>query len=184
MGGRGRRTIAVVLSALLVPAAVALAACGDDGEATTTVTETVGASETTAADGQGEDGASPADGQTPPADKEVSELTGFSSPSGNIGCFIDRASVRCDIAERDWEPPDPPDDCELDFGQGIELVAGGEAGFVCAGDTTLGAGDALAYGESISAGLLRCESSRAGMSCRDIETGRGFSIARGRYEIF
>lgn len=184
MGPGGRRTIAMLLSALLAPAVLALGACGDDGDETTTVTETVGASETTTTDGQGEDGGSPADGQTPPADKEVSELTGFSSPSGNIGCFIERASVRCDIAEREWEPPEQPPDCDLDYGQGIELVAGGEAGFVCAGDTALGAGAGLAYGESISAGLLRCESSRAGMSCRDIETGRGFSIARERYEIF
>lgn len=183
MGGRGPRTIGAVLAALLAPAVLSLAACGDDGSDTTTVTETVGASETTTGT-QGGEGGAPADGQTPPADREVSELTGFSSPSGNIGCLIDRSRVRCDIAERDWEPPEPPDDCDLDFGQGIELVAGSEAGFVCAGDSALGAGSALAYGESIAAGLLRCESSRAGMSCRDIETGRGFSIARERYEIF
>jgi hypothetical protein len=184
MGGRGRRTIAVAAAALL--AAALLAACGDDGSETTTVTETetVGASETTTTDQKGGEEGSPADGQTPPADREVSELTGFSSPSGNIGCFIDRSSVRCDIAKRDWEPPEAPADCDLDFGQGIELVAGGEAEFVCAGDTALGAGSALAYGESIAAGLLRCESSRAGMNCRDIETGRGFTIARERYEIF
>lgn len=174
----------MAIAVLLAPAVLLLAACGDDASETTTVTETVGASDTTTTGSGGGEGGSPADGQTPPADKEVGELTGFSSPSGNIGCFIDRSSVRCDIAKRDWEPSEPPDDCDLDFGQGIELVAGSEAGFVCAGDTALGAGPALAYGESIAAGLLRCESSRAGMSCRDIETGRGFSIARERYEIF
>jgi hypothetical protein len=29
-------------------------------------------------------------------------LTGFTSPSGNIGCHIDVDYVRCDIAERSW----------------------------------------------------------------------------------
>ncbi len=179
MGGRGRLRSVFLTAALVI--AAPLAACGDDQEATTTVTETVGAAETATT---GEGGGPPADGQTPPADKEVSELTGFSSPTGNIGCFIDPSRVRCDIGERDWDPPDPPADCELDYGGGIELVAGGAADFVCAGDTALGAGPALDYGESIAAGLLRCESSRAGISCRDVESGRGFAIARERYEIF
>lgn len=179
MRGGGRLPTAALATLLLL--ALLVVACGDDETETTTVTETVGTEATTSEDGA--DGAS-GDGQTPPADQEVTELTGFSSPSGNIGCFIDRPRVRCDIGEREWDPPDPPADCELDYGQGIELVAGGEADFVCAGDTALGAGPALAYGESIAAGLLRCESSRSGISCRDIETGRGFSIARERFEIF
>ena len=43
------------------------------------------------------------DGVTPAADLEVTELTGFTSPTGNIGCVIDRATVRCDIGKRDWK---------------------------------------------------------------------------------
>ncbi|MEO7197599.1 MAG: hypothetical protein ABIZ50_03925, partial [Solirubrobacterales bacterium] len=76
----------------------------------------------------------------------VTGLTGFTSPSGNIGCDIERRSVRCDIAERDWKAPPEPARCDLDFGQGISLDAGGTPSFVCAGDTTLGGGDPLAYG--------------------------------------
>lgn len=125
------------------------------------------------------------DGETPPADVEVDESAAFVSPTGNIGCFIDKTTVRCDIAERDWEPPKPPAGCELDYGQGITLNAGGAAELVCAGDTVLGSGgQELAYGQSISAGLLRCESSERGMTCRDIETGRGFTLSRESYEIF
>jgi hypothetical protein len=124
------------------------------------------------------------DGETPPADIEVTELTPFTSPSGNIGCYIDRKTVRCDIDKRDWDPPMAPSDCDLDYGQGIELPAGGTPGFVCAGDTALGGGDPLPYGQSIAAGLLRCESSESGMSCRDIETGRGFTLSIQSYELF
>jgi len=121
---------------------------------------------------------------TPAADVEVTKLTGFTSPTGNIGCYIDRDSVRCDVGDRDWSPPAAPQSCKLDYGQGIELRAGGAAAFVCAGDTALGGGEVLDYGQSIAAGLLRCESAESGMTCRDVESGRGFSIAKQGYEIF
>ena len=66
--------------------------------------------------------------------------------------------VRCDIAERDWEPPPAPAYCELDYGQGIALSAGGDPEFVCAGDTALGADAPLPYGESIQPA---CSAARA-----------------------
>ena len=125
------------------------------------------------------------DGEAPPADVAVDESTAFVTPTGNIECFIDKVSVRCDIAEREWEPPKAPPDCELDYGQGLTLSAGGAAALVCAGDTVLGSsGQELAYGQSISAGLLRCDSSESGVTCRDVETGRGFTLSRESYELF
>lgn len=170
-------------SLLALLALVALAGCGDD-DSTTTVTETTTEGATTGDEAAGGDEPAGADGAPPPADTEVTELTGFSSPSGNIGCLIDRSEVRCDIAERDWDPPETPADCELDYGQGIALAAGGAADFVCAGDTALDpAAESLDYGSSIAAGLLRCESERSGISCRDIETGRGFELSREGYEL-
>jgi hypothetical protein len=39
------------------------------------------------------------------ADREVFKLTGFTSPSGSIGRYIDPSSVRCDTRERNWSPP-------------------------------------------------------------------------------
>jgi hypothetical protein len=178
-----------IAAAVLVAAALALAGCGGD-DSTVTVTETAASggptpgepattsTSSTTTSGGGEDGA------TPPADRTVDELTAFSSPTGNIGCLIDRRSVRCDIGDRDWKPPAAPPSCELDYGQGIELRAGGRAAFVCAGDTALGGGEQLDYGSSIAAGLLRCESEESGMTCRDTETGRGFSLASEGYDIF
>jgi hypothetical protein len=176
MSSRRPRFAAAAL-AISVTALLALGCGGDDSSETVTVTEEPA---TTAPSTEGTTG----DGEAPGATREVDELTGFASPTGNIGCYIEPAQVRCDIAERDWEPPKPPKSCELDYGQGVELIAGGEAKLVCAGDTALNEDSVLAYGESIAAGLLRCESSEAAMTCRDIETGRGFSLARERYEIF
>lgn len=176
-----------------VASIIGFVGCGDDSAATTatvTSTETVEAtnpsttsSASTTTEATETTATTTTEGSSPPAGIEVTELTGFTSPSGNIGCYLDRRTVRCDIAERDWEPPSPPDGCELDYGQGITLDAGGSPAFVCAGDTALGAGDPLPYGQSIAAGLLLCESEDSGMSCRDIETGRGFTISKQAYEL-
>ena len=108
---------------------------------------------------------------------EESELIGFTSPSGNVGCFIDAHYARCDVMERDWTPPLRPADCEFDYGQGIGLAPGEEPEFMCAGDTALGGGEPLAYGQSISAGVLRCDSAESGITCRDTKSGHGFAIA-------
>jgi hypothetical protein len=83
------------------------------------------------------------------------------------GCYLDVDYVRCDIGEADWSPPPRPADCEYDYGQGITIVPGGRAEFVCAGDTGLAPdGTALAYGQSISAGVLQCDSAESGITCR------------------
>lgn len=188
-GAGGRRVSAVARAAATVlaasVAALALIACGGS-DSTATVTETVEGPTSTAQSTTetAETTATTEDGSSPAADTTVTKLTGFTSPTGNIGCYIDRRGVRCDIGDRDWEPPKAPSSCKLDYGQGIELSAGGAAAFVCAGDTALGGGDVLEYGTSIGAGLLLCESEESGMSCRDAETGRGFTISKQGYEIF
>jgi len=180
-GPRALTTAAIALTLVLAPA---LAACGSDSTTTSTVTATVGDTTSTAQSTSSSSTTAGGDGETPAADVEVTKLTGFTSPTGNIGCYIDRDSVRCDVGDRDWSPPAAPQSCKLDYGQGIELRAGGAAAFVCAGDTALGGGEVLDYGQSIAAGLLRCESAESGMTCRDVESGRGFSIAKQGYEIF
>jgi len=170
----------------LLACAAALAACGDDEATTVTETTTTEAStssttteETTTTKQTTEDGS------PPPADITVDESAAFETPSGNIGCFMDKVTVRCDIAERTWKPTPPPSDCQLDYGQGITLSAGGGAAFVCAGDTVLGSGgETLEYGQAISAGLLRCESAEDGLTCTDTENGAGFFLSQQEFRIF
>ena len=118
-----------------------------------------------------------------PLDREVSGYTGFISPTGNISCAIDVDLARCDIIDHDWEPPPRPADCEFDYGQGIQIVPGEPASFVCAGDTTFGAEDVLAYGEAITAGPLRCESQKSGITCRDVESDHSFTISLEAYHL-
>ncbi len=119
-----------------------------------------------------------------PADREVFELSGFISPTGNVSCMIDTDWARCDIIDRDWSPPPRPVDCEFDYGQGISLAPGEPAEFVCAGDTAFGADEVLPYGDSITAGVLRCESADKGITCRDTQTSHGFSISEQAYQLF
>lgn len=119
-----------------------------------------------------------------PADREVYELSGFVSPTGNVSCMIDADWARCDIIDRDWSPPPRPADCEFDYGQGISLAPGEPAQFVCAGDTAFGADEVLPYGDSITAGVLRCESAKSGITCRDTQTSHGFSISLQAYQLF
>jgi hypothetical protein len=115
----------------------------------------------------------------------VTDLVGFRSPSSNVGCYLDVDYVGCDIAEADWSPPPRPADCEFDYGQGITFVPGGRAEFVCAGDTALVPdGTALSYGQSISPGVLQCDSAETGITCRDTKTGHGFAIAHEAYQLF
>ena len=115
----------------------------------------------------------------PGAPAAMADFSGFTSPSGNIGCIMAADYVRCDIAERNWSPPPRPADCPsfTGYGQGIDLGPTGPAAFVCAGDTTLGAGAALPYGQLNTSGGFVCRSEPAGVECTNSE-GRGFRLAR------
>ncbi len=109
----------------------------------------------------------------------------FTSPSGNIGCAIEPGHVRCDIDQRSWSPPPRPADCpsQTGYGQGISLNAHGPAEFVCAGDTTLGTGSALAYGQYHASGGVSCNSEYAGMRCSNSD-GHGFVLSMEDYDLF
>jgi hypothetical protein len=172
--------LAVLFAAVTL--ALCFAGCGDDEPATSTVTSTATVSDSTSSSTSSSTTAA----TTTTDPDEGGKLSAFTSPSGNIGCILDRGGVRCDIGKRDWEPPKRPASCNenLDYGQGIDLRAGAKPAFVCAGDTTLGAGPELEYGHSAAMGLITCKSEESGVTCRDIESGRGFTISTERYELF
>jgi hypothetical protein len=155
-----------------------MAACGDEDEPEPTA-ETVRTVVQTQTQTQ-----APTQTQARTEPAAPRRLSTFRSPTGNIGCQMDAGNVRCDIRERSWSPPATPADCELDYGQGVSLGAGGAAELVCAGDTALDDGaPVLAYGDRSAAGDLTCSSEPAGMTCRDSATGNGFFLSRERYEL-
>lgn len=115
---------------------------------------------------------------------QVVDEANFLSPSGNIGCYLDKSGARCDIVRKTWQPPPAPADCDLDWGAGVSVGQADEASFTCAGDTVLGAKDKLAYGESLRAGDFLCSSDSTAMSCSNTVSGHGFALAREQYELF
>jgi len=103
----------------------------------------------------------------------------FKSPSGNIGCVLDkRDGVRCDIREKSWAAPPKPSWCDVDWGGGVQVGRRKRASFVCAGDTVLGADRTLSYGSSIRRGRFECFSRRTGMRCVNHRTHHGFRLSR------
>ncbi len=111
----------------------------------------------------------------------------FQSPSHNIGCVIVRGGhgaggggARCDIAEHTWQAPPKPHSCDLDYGNGLEVDKHGKGHFVCAGDTVLGQGPVLNYGDAINFGHYKCKSKTSGVRCRNRKSGHGFKLSRER----
>jgi hypothetical protein len=133
---------------------------------------------------------------------------GFASPTGHIVCLMGSGSVRCEFhGTKTWSAP-WPDGCELDCDSALEVndqVVG-----VCAGDTiiefaqpgqsttawwhsggpTVTISDmqmmlaVLPYGSALAVGHMRCDSETTGVTCRNLTTGHGFSMAREAYSIF
>ncbi|MCA1478231.1 MULTISPECIES: DUF6636 domain-containing protein [Bradyrhizobium] len=112
---------------------------------------------------------------------------GFLTPSKNIACqfFTDNGQgvLRCDIMNMDVRPRRPAD-CELDWGHAFEMSAKGAASRICAGDTVMDPSlPVLAYGEVWQRGGFMCRSEQTGLTCFNAMQ-RGFSLARGKQEVF
>ena len=130
----------------------------------------------------------------------------FVSPSGRIACLMDPEFVRCEYAgDKAWTAPEP-DGCELDWGFVFVLHDVAYPG--CVGDTIRmesavdstnvawrRSGDptvtsdnatlaALPYGSALTVGSMRCDSATTGVTCRNLSTSHGFSMAREAYSIF
>jgi hypothetical protein len=113
--------------------------------------------------------------------------TGFQSPSKNIACqyfdYDKQNTLRCDIRAMETKPQRPAD-CDLDYGGAFEMNAKGPAVRLCHGDTVMdGSLPVLGYGEVWQRGGFTCKSEQAGVTCFNTDR-RGFSLARGKQEIF
>ena len=179
--------IAIALAALAL-ALAPLACGGDDSQSKVVVHKTVteSASSTTDTTATGSDATT----TVPPPARSAPprHLASFQLPSHNIGCYMStqfHGNVRCDIRERSWKPPPKPARCDLDWGQGLAVSGAGKPQIVCAGDTTLDpSSPVLAYGQRNKTGPVQCESSQAGITCANSQTGHGFFLSRQTYRVF
>ncbi len=167
LAGCGGGSTTTVIQETTVPAS-----SSTTDSTSTTTPETTSTTESTTTDSSGGTGS-------------AQSLKAFQSPTGNIACIMTAKFARCDIAERDWNPPPHPSSCpnEVDFGQGIQLPASGAAQFVCAGDTALNPqAPKLEYGSSSQVGSITCTSAESGMSCSNAGGG-SFAISRQGYDL-
>jgi hypothetical protein len=109
----------------------------------------------------------------------------FQSPSGNIACAMGGGAVRCDILEHSWTPPPKPADCDVDWGNGVQVGRRDPASFVCAGDTVFSPDiPVLGYGERAIKNRFRCTSKQKGMRCVNTKSRHGFFLSRGDVRVF
>jgi len=113
---------------------------------------------------------------------------GFRSPTGNIHCLFFRidgqASLRCDIQQITNRLPQPPANCDLDWGTAFAMDADSRrAERICHGDTVVGRYPILAYGQIWSRSGFMCRSSQTGMSCRN-RGGAGFDLSRSSQKLY
>ena len=171
----------------------ALAACGEDvdgsGEdaapATSTSTTTTATSSSTSTTASATStSTSTTLGRVVTLPGDTAEEAMFTTPTGNISCAVHvETGGYCSIGEIDWAPPPKPADCEFDWGSDLQL--GDEASFACVSDARIHREPAvLPYGSAVQRGRYSCGVEETGVTCLNADTGAGFRLARGRYELF
>jgi hypothetical protein len=128
---------------------------------------------------------------TPPASRDAGSFrvnaegqVTFHSPSGNITCALSSSAAQCTL-DQHWPLTAKQErSCEPAALEGADLQAGLPARFLCATDVLVpGRSAALSYGRSVSHGRFTCTSATTGMTCRDRESGHGFTISREGYSF-
>lgn len=119
---------------------------------------------------------------------------GYVSASGNIFCimnsYISRdnglkvPAVHCEISDFTPTLLQRPYDCQSDWGGSFSLSATGLSDMNCHGDT-LRTPDpqVMQYGASVDQDGIRCEFSREGVTCTNLD-GHGFFLSRRRQRLF
>ena len=109
----------------------------------------------------------------------------FQTPSGNIACAMGGGVVRCDILEHAWTPPPKPADCDVDWGNGVQVGRRDPGSFVCAGDTVFSPSNpVLGYGEKAFKNRFKCTSKPKGVRCKNQKSGHGFFLSRDDVRLF
>ena len=114
-------------------------------------------------------------------------ITGFRSPSNNIGCqYFDydrQITLRCDIMEATVTARRPAD-CDLEWGKAFEMRSKGGAVRLCYGDTVMEPRlPVLPYGQVWQRGGFTCTAEQTGVTCFNADR-RGFSLSRAKQEMF
>jgi hypothetical protein len=94
-----------------------------------------------------------------------------------------RNTVRCEVVEHNWEAPPRYQDCQLNWGDQVELTEDGPAVFSCYGQNLPDPQATLEYGKVAIFGSISCTSETAGIMCLDNDTGHFFNVSRDAYQV-
>ncbi|MEU5843720.1 hypothetical protein [Rhodococcus sp. NPDC047139] len=114
----------------------------------------------------------------------------FSSPDGTYRCGIVRLPSRTEAGCEGLTDPIPPrpEDCMVNWGQGIRVQDTGEGAFVCSGGPVYlspdGASPVLPPGSQLSQLGYTCSTSESDVTCTNDATGHGFRVAPDSNETF
>lgn len=120
---------------------------------------------------------------------ERNESYYFTSPDGQFHCGIVKLPTRTEAGCEGTTDPVPPrpDDCVVNWGNGIRVENEGEGAFMCSGGPVYLSGDetaALPAGSTLSKLGFSCTTTEADVTCVNDDTGHGFTVAAGSNETF
>lgn len=113
----------------------------------------------------------------------------FTSPDGQFHCGIIKLPTRSEAGCEGVTDPVPPrpDDCVVNWGNGIRVTNEGEGAFMCSGGPVYLPGDvtaALPAGATLSKLGFSCTTTDTDVTCINDDTGHGFTVAAGSNETF
>ncbi|MCK8669597.1 hypothetical protein M1M07_00510 [Rhodococcus sp. HM1] len=120
---------------------------------------------------------------------ERNESYYFTSPDGQFHCGIVKLPTRTEAGCEGTTDPVPPrpDDCVVNWGNGIRVANEGEGAFMCSGGPVyLSDGDTavLPAGATLSKLGYSCTTTETDVTCVNDGTGHGFTVAAGSNETF
>lgn len=128
------------------------------------------------------------------AGDDAGGLPGFRTPSNNVHCMYDDASlsdgqykpyIRCDIQTIEGAKPKPPSDCDGEYGRAFNISKDADTGeLICVGDAVFDTSyPVLAYGQTFQMGGFTCLSEESGVSCFNAKR-HGFTLSRAARKLF
>jgi len=109
----------------------------------------------------------------------------FATPSGKIQCLAMDEHLRCELTTgKPIQPlPPQPDDCPLDWGNGLVLSAADGVEVLCAGDTIQISPEditTLPYGQTWAYGGFHCTVEPIGLTCFN-QRQQGFFLSTQKW---
>jgi len=189
----GRRAALCLFPAFCVVVMVSACSSEAGGQEPSPVVSQMTADPTVSTSQSPAETSAPVETSQPVQTSRVDSTASFVSPSDNIRCVLgddggDDVGVSyagCHIAQADWAGPAEPSDCELDwFPLAVWVSADGTDLGDCRGDAFAFDADRLDYGQALAVGDVVCRSEASGVTCENLTTRTGFTIARSGLTLF